>query len=300
MGLPMAKNLRKAGHELVACDLDSERLTLLGAPSRPTPAGTVVGAELIMLSLPSPTAVESALFDDDGACSAAAPGAIIVDTSTTSPQFAREMASRLEALGLKWLDAPVSGGPRGAANGSLTIMAGGREEVLEECRTALEVIGELILHVGGPGKGQAAKLCNNAIIGCTMGGLAEACEMARREGLDQQALYHVLTHSTADSRVLRVRYPVPGADSAHPASSGYEPLFSLDLETKDLMSAVEFAQQHGVAVPVIEAALRQFTRAQTLGLGRLDYSAVYLAIRGQVECGRDENKSDERGLPDSL
>ena len=284
MGLPMATNLRKAGYQVVACDLDSERLALLGAPSSQTPRGSsAVGAELIVLSLPTTETVETVLFGDAGACSAADEGTIVVDTSTTSPGFARAIAPRVEAAGLKWLDAPVSGGPVGAASGNLTIMVGGRQEVLEACRTVLDAIGGLILHVGDTGMGQAAKLCNNAIIGCTMGALAEVCELARREGLDERTLYHVLTHATADSRTLRTRYPAPGVDPAHPASRGYEALFSLDLETKDLQVAVEFAQQHDVAVPVIEAAFRQFRRAQALGLGRLDCSAVYLAMQGQGE-----------------
>jgi 3-hydroxyisobutyrate dehydrogenase-like beta-hydroxyacid dehydrogenase len=279
MGLPMATNLVRAGHELVACDLDPERLALLGAPSRTTAAEAALGAQLIMLSLPSPEAVEAALFGDQGACTAATPGTIVIDTSTTAPHFARATASRVEALGLRWLDAPVSGGPSAAAKGSLTIMVGGSREVLEDCRAQLEVLGAAIFHVGGPGKGQAAKLCNNAVIGCTMVALAEACETARREGLDARTLYDVLTHATADSRVLRMRYPLPGAAPEHPASRDYEALFSLDLETKDLRLALEFARQQGVAVPIIETALAQFAQAQALGLGQLDYSAVYLATR---------------------
>jgi 3-hydroxyisobutyrate dehydrogenase len=287
MGLPMASNLVKAGQELVACDLDPGRLTLLGAPSVNTPAEAALDAKLIMLSLPSPEAVESVLFSEQGACAAATRGTIVVDTSTTSPQFARAMASRVEAVGVRWLDAPVSGGPRAAAEGSLTIMVGGRGDVLQDCRQHLETLGKLILHVGGPGTGQAAKLCNNAIIGCTMVALAEACEIARREGLDSGTLYGVLTHSTADSRVLRMRYPLPGADPEHPASRDYEALFSLDLETKDLRLAFESAQGLGVPAPIIESALRQYALAQSLGLGHLDYSAIYLSTRGRQDSSGD-------------
>lgn len=288
MGLPMAGRLLDAGHRVVGCDLDRDRTTMLGGRSARTPAEAVAGAGLLFLSLPSPAAVADALFGDGGACSAASPGTVVIDTSTTSPSFARGLSARAEAAGLDWLDAPVSGGPHGAAAGTLTVMAGGRSDVLERCRPELEAIGRPILHVGGPGSGQAAKLCNNAVTACTMEALAEACEVARREGLDAEVLYRVLTNSTADSRVLRTRYPLPGAAPEHPSSRGFEALFSLDLATKDLQLARESAADNAVRVPLMEAALGEFRRAQALGLGAKDYSALYEVVRGTFDDGRPE------------
>ena len=132
------------------------------------------------------------------------------------------------------------------------------------------------MHVGGPGAGQAAKLCNNLIAGVTMAAVAEACAIAAAEGLDAATLYDLLTTSTGDSRVLRTRFPLPGADPAHPSNSGYETLFALDLIAKDLALAQALADGHGVKTPLAEAALGEYRAAQAAGHGQLDYSAVYL------------------------
>jgi 3-hydroxyisobutyrate dehydrogenase len=136
------------------------------------------------------------------------------------------------------------------------------------------------VRVGGPGAGQAAKLCNNLLAGVNMAAIAEACALATAEGLDPATLYDLLTTSTGDSRVLRARFPLPGVDPAHPVASGYEALFALDLIAKDLALARALARDHGVSVSVADAALAEYRRAQEEGLGKLDYSAVYLAKRG--------------------
>ncbi len=129
--------------------------------------------------------------------------------------------------------------------------------------------------VGGHGAGQAAKLCNNLIAGTTMAAVSESCAIAVREGLDPGMLYELLTASTGDSRVLRTRFPLPGVDDAHPASNAFAPLFALDLIAKDLALALELAADHGLDVPVADAALDAYRAAQRDGLGALDYSAVY-------------------------
>jgi 3-hydroxyisobutyrate dehydrogenase len=129
--------------------------------------------------------------------------------------------------------------------------------------------------VGGPGAGQAAKLCNNLIVGATMAAIAEACAIAEQEGIEPSVLYDLLTTSTGDSRVLRTRFPLPGADPAHPASNGYAPLFTVDLIAKDMVLALGLAG----AAPVASAALAAYREAQDAGHGGLDYSAVYLPKR---------------------
>ena len=259
MGLPMARNLLAAGHELVGCDLDPAQAEALGAPVAATPAEAVADAEVAFLSLPSPAAVEAVAEQLPA-------GALFVDLSTGPPALARRLAERFDAA----LDAPVSGGPRGAESATLTIMVGGREEVFERARPLLEALGRPVL-VGGPGAGQAVKLCNNLIVGTTMAGLAEACAIAEREGIDARTLYDVLTTSTGDSRVVRMRFPLAGVDEAHPASRDFEPLFMLDLLAKDLALALELAP----SAPVASAALAEYRRAQAAGRGALDYSAVY-------------------------
>jgi 3-hydroxyisobutyrate dehydrogenase len=274
MGLPMARRLVAAGHDVVGCDLVPERARLLGAEVAESPAPAAAGADCTILSLPSPQAVEETLLGPDGVAAGARPGSLVIDMSTSPPALARRAAAALPHLAV--LDAPVSGGPRGAEDASLTVMVGGDEAAFARARPLLETLGRLVVHVGPHGAGQAAKLCNNLIAGATMAALAEACAVARREGLDAATLYALLTASTGDSRVLRTRYPLAGADPAHPSGDAYAPLFALDLIAKDLELALELAAERGLELPVAAAALASYRSAQARGLGGLDYSAVYL------------------------
>ena len=262
MGLPMARHLVEAGHDVVGCDLDpAKALDSMAA----TPAEAADGADVAILSLPAPEIVERV------AAELPREPLFLVDTSTGPPALARQLAETFDAS----LDAPVSGGPRGAESASLTIMVGGRAEDFARAEPLFQALGRPV-HVGGPGAGQAAKLCNNLIAGVTMAAIAEACAVAAAEGLDAATLYDLLTTSTGDSRVVRTRFPLPGADPAHPVNSGYETLFALDLIAKDLALAQALADGHGIATPLAEAALGEYRAAQAAGHGQLDYSAVYL------------------------
>jgi 3-hydroxyisobutyrate dehydrogenase len=268
MGLPMATNLVAAGYEVVGCDLDPDRVQALGAGAAAGPAEAAAGADVAILSLPAPETVEQV--------AAQLPHDVpLIDMSTGPPPLARRLADTFDAA----LDAPVSGGPRGAETATLTIMVGGRAEDFTRAESLLTALGRPV-HVGGPGAGQAAKLCNNLIAGVTMAAVAEACALATAEGLDPRTFYDLLTTSTGDSRVLRTRYPLAGADPAHPVASGYEPLFALDLIAKDLALAQALAEEREVDVPLAAVALEQYRAAQDAGLGHLDYSAVYLPKRG--------------------
>ncbi|MGH3058228.1 MAG: NAD(P)-dependent oxidoreductase [Gaiellaceae bacterium] len=279
MGLPMARNLLAAGHELIAVDADPARAALLGAPVAATPAEAVRASDVALLSLPSPAAVEDVVLGSAGLRAAAPHGFAVADMSTGPPALARTLAAELARVGIDSLDAPVSGGPRGAEAASLTIMVGGSPEAFAARRPLLETLGSLVVHVGPAGAGQAVKLCNNLIAGATMVAIAEACAVAAREGIDPAVLYDLLTRSTGDSRVLRTRFPVEGVSPEHPASRHYEPLFSLDLMAKDLDLALALAAAHGVAAPVATTSRDRYRKAQAHGAGALDYSAVYTALR---------------------
>ncbi len=271
MGLPMARNLIAAEHDVVACDLDADRARLVGGRVAPSAREASEGAEVAIASLPSAAAVEDV-------ARAIADSAVrtFVDMSTSPPSLARRLAGEL-GTGIDVLDAPISGGPHGAAARTLSVMVGGEQSVFSREEGLLHDVGaRLVVRVGGPGAGQSAKLCNNLIAGATMVALAEACAIAVREGIDAATLYEILTASTADSRVLRVRFPLPGVDPAHPSSSEYEPLFALDLIVKDLALACELAEEDGLAPSLAAAALESCRRAQAAGHGSLDYSAVYL------------------------
>lgn len=280
MGLPMARHLVDSGHDVVGLDLDSARAERLGTKTADSVDAAVAGAAFAFTSLPDPGAVARVAREIGRAASE---GALFVDMSTGPPSLARELAQELGELGLEALDAPVSGGPAGAEAATLTVMVGGTRAAFERAEPLLRTLGRPF-HVGGAGAGQTAKLCNNLVAGVTMAALAEACAIAEREGIDAALLYELLTTSTGDSRVLRTRYPRPGAAPAHPSSHGYAPLFMLDLLVKDLALALELAGDS----PVAAAALAEYRKAQNAGLGALDYSAVYLASSVYLALSRTE------------
>lgn len=275
MGLPMARHLVAAGHDVVACDLDPARAAMLAARVAPTPAEAAAGADVAILSLPSPAAVEQAALGPGGAAEGLSRGAVLVDMSTGPPALARRLAGSLEPAGIDVLDAPVSGGPVGAEAGTLAIMVGGSRDAFERCTPLFEAMGTRIELVGGHGAGQTVKLCNNLIVACAMAAIGESCRLLERERIDPAQAYGCLTSSTSDSSVMRRRFPVPGVRPEHPASRGYEPLFRLDLLVKDLGLALGLAAEHGVPTPVADAAASAYRAALEAGLAGLDYSAVY-------------------------
>jgi 3-hydroxyisobutyrate dehydrogenase-like beta-hydroxyacid dehydrogenase len=280
MGLPMARHLVAAGHDVVACDLEPARASELGAAVAESPAEAAAGADVAILSLPSPAAVEQAALGPGGAAEGLSPGAVLVDMSTSPPALARRLAGSLEPAEIQALDAPVSGGPVGAEAGTLAIMVGGSAAAFERCLPFFEAMGSRVERVGEHGAGQAVKLCNNMIVACAMAAIGESCRLLEREGIDPAQAYECFTSSTSDSSVMRRRFPVPGVRPEHPASREYTPLFRLDLLVKDLGLALELAAEHGVAMPIAEAAAGTYRDALDAGLAALDYSAVY-RVQGQ-------------------
>lgn len=262
MGLPMARNLVAAGHDVVGHDLDPGR------------AREFVGegpAEVAIASLPTARAVEEVARGlDDGV-------EVFVDMSTSPPALARQLAEELGARGIASLDAPVSGGPRGAEAATLSIFVGGAAEAFARVEPLLHALGSVVAHVGGPGAGQVVKLCNNLMAGVNMVAVAEASAVAAREGIDPKLFYELVTASTGDSRVLRTRYPVPGADESHQANREFEAMFMLDLIVKDLALVCDLAEEAGIDPAMAQAALSEYRKAQQDGHGRLDYSAVYVS-----------------------
>lgn len=274
MGLPMGRNLLAAGHEIIACDTDVARARALSAETTVTAAEAAARAEIVITSLPSVAAVEAAVLGAGGVAEGATSGSLLIEMSTSAPALARRLASELAARGVDVLDAPVSGGPTGAADASLTIMVGGDAPAFERARPVLSALGHLVVHVGGHGAGQATKLCNNLMAGCNMAAIAEAWAIAQAEGLEPAMFYEIVTASTGDSRVLRTRFPVAGVDERHPANREFEPMFSVDLMTKDLELVREVARAAGVGSTAVDAALERYHEAQQAGLGGLDYSAI--------------------------
>jgi 3-hydroxyisobutyrate dehydrogenase len=276
MGLPMGRNLAAAGNTLVACDLDDARAQALSDETAATPAEAAQGSDVAIVSLPSPAAVEEAVLGSSGVVHGLGAGATFVDMSTSPPALARRLAAELAHAGIESVDAPVSGGPTGAEAATLAIMVGGRHAAVEKVRPLLAAMGSAVEHVGGPGAGQAVKLCNNLIVACAMLTIGEACRVLEQEGIDPAHAYDVFTRSTSDSQVLRRRFPVPGVRPEHPASNDYAAMFRLDLLVKDLGLALDLAAEHGVRTPLAETAARAYAAAMDAGHAELDYSAVYL------------------------
>jgi L-serine 3-dehydrogenase (NAD+) len=194
--------------------------------------------------------------------------------STSLPSLARRLALAGRECGVAVLDAPVSGGPRGAEQGTLAIMVGGEAEAYGRALPLLEALGNVVRHMGPPGSGQATKLTNNVLAAAHMAVLAEAVALARSEGLDLAQVYEIVSNGTGDSRVLRNRYPVPGVVAEAPASNEWAPLFPVDLIAKDVALALATAAEHGLTLPVASVALERYREAQAARLGELDYSAV--------------------------
>jgi 3-hydroxyisobutyrate dehydrogenase len=274
----MSAHLVAAGHEVRGFDLDPAAL-VDGVERRPTAREAAHGAEVAITMLPSPAAVREVTLGRDGLAAGLAAAALCIDMSTAPPALSRELAAALAPQGVDVLDAPVSGGTIGAEAGTLTIMVGGDQAAAGRAHPLLAVLGSVIVHVGDHGLGQAAKLCNNLCAGVNMAAIAQACALARREGLDPAVLYELMASSTGDSRVLRTRFPAR-VGHATPAAKGFAPMFTIDLMEKDLGLAEELAAAHGLESEPLAAALALYRRAQAQGHGSLDYSAVAITTGG--------------------
>ena len=278
MGRPMTARLVAAGHEVRGFDLDPDA-AVDGVERCASAREAARGADAAITMLPSPAAVRLATLGPGGLVEGLAARSLCIDMSTAPPSLARELATALAARSIDALDAPVSGGTIGAEAGTLTIMVGGSEAAAQRARPLFEALGTLVVRVGDHGLGQAAKLCNNLCAGVTMAAIAQALALARREGLEPQVLYELMSCSTGDSRVLRMRFPAPVND-ATPAAHGFAPMFTVDLMEKDLALAEQLAADHGVEAQPLAAALALYRRAQGEGHGSLDYSAVALTTGG--------------------
>lgn len=282
MGQPMVANLLKKGFAVVAYDVAPAALAAaarLGAATAGSAAETARESDLVITMLPSSSHVETAYLAQGGVLEGAAAGRLCLDMSTISPSVSRRVADAASRRGLRFLDAPVSGGVPGATDGTLTIMVGGEAADLEEARPALAAMGTTIIHVGPVGSGEVAKVCNNLISGVTMVALSEAFRIAEGFGVDPRVLTDVLFKSSGNSWVLQHVHPVPGMVAKAPANQDYAAGFTTDLMAKDLGLAVGAARELRVPAVVASAAQQVLRLASSHGFGRKDYSSVYAFLR---------------------
>lgn len=277
MGRPMAINLLKAGHRLTVFDVRAEVAQSLaehGATVAGSAREAAAAGDVVISMLPASAHVLAAMFGKDGIIAGLRPGTIVADMSTIDPGTARRVAEAIEAAGSRMIDAPVSGGDKGAIAGTLTIMVGGDAGVLGEVRDILAVMGTNVIHCGASGMGQTVKLCNNLILGIGMVAIAEGFALGTRAGVDPALLFDVLTKSTSRSWAMETRPPVPGLVPGNPVNDDYAPGFMTDLMHKDLGLALTAGNELHVPLNLTALAHQLYGMTSAKGLGRKDFSAV--------------------------
>jgi 3-hydroxyisobutyrate dehydrogenase len=284
MGGPMAANLAKAQHQVRAFDLSPEAVAVAeaaGATAAPTVADAVNNAEIVVTMLPAGAHVREVYMGENGILKNAAPGALLIDSSTIDVTTSRAVCEAAKAAGFDMLDAPVSGGTGAADAGTLTFMVGGEADAFAAGASAFNAMGKTIVHCGNTGAGQAVKACNNMMLAIAMIGVAEGFNLADALGIDRQIVYNVCSTATAQSWALNTYCPVPGPAPNSPANRDYQAGFTADMMLKDLRLAQDAAQQNGVSTPLGSEAQALYALFSNMGKGHKDFSGIIEMLRGQ-------------------
>jgi 3-hydroxyisobutyrate dehydrogenase len=279
MGGPMAANLVKAGHKVVAFDLieaSRHQAKSDGADIAESAAASAKGAEVVITMLPAGKHVLSVWSDVFPYMSK---GALIIDCSTIDVDSAKAAHALAAKHGVASVDAPVSGGTGGAKGATLTFMCGGEDKAFAAARPVLENMGKKIVHCGGGGAGQAAKICNNMILGISMIAVGEAFVLAEKLGLSHQALFDVASTSSGQCWSLTTYCPVPGPVPTSPANNEYKPGFASVLMVKDLTLAQDAAKAVGAATPLGKHAQEVYQAFDAAGHGGVDFSGIIQHVR---------------------
>ena len=283
MGLPMAKNLLAAGFAVVGADLQQTQTAAFAAAGGTVAKNASAASEntdVIITMLPSETEVRDAYLDSGGILAMAADGALLLDCSTIDFDAARQVATAAKTRrGLQMLDAPVSGGVGGAQNATLTFMVGGEEDAVKRAAPLFAAMGKNAIYAGGAGSGQAAKICNNMLLGISMIGVAEAFNLAQQLGLTAQAFYDVAAKSSGQCWSLTTYCPMPGPVPSSPANRNYEPGFATALMLKDLKLSQQAAKANGANTPLGKHAKEIYEEMNAKGNAKKDFSAVINLLR---------------------
>lgn len=283
MGGPMARNLLESGYPVKGFDLSKpalEAAVAAGATAAASAAEAAHGADIVITMLPAGPQVrevyETEVFGHAGA------GVLLIDCSTIDVETARHVHEKAAAAGLLMLDAPVSGGVMGAEAGALTFMCGGPEAAFEKARPVLDVMGKTVVHAGGAGNGQAAKICNNMMLGIQMISVCEAFTLADKLGLDRQKLFDISSKASGQCWSLTSYCPVPGPVPASPANRGYKPGFSAAMMLKDMKLAQGAAQSFDANTPLGAVAASLYESFVDGGRGDMDFSAIFELLQGEA------------------
>lgn len=285
MGLPMATNLINAGFEVKGFDLSADARAAIvdaGGAAFDTVQAAVSDADTVITMLPSGAIVKNVYEGDDGVFAAAKPGTLMIDSSTIDVASARTVAAAAKTKGFEMVDAPVSGGVGGAAAGTLAFMVGGDAATFERAKPVLDPMGAKIVHTGGSGNGQAAKICNNMLLAISMIGTSEAFNLGRALGLEDQVLFDVASNASGQCWSLTSYCPVPGPVPSSPANNDYAPGFATALMLKDLRLAMEAVESVDANTPLGRASTEIYTEMDENGFGGMDFSGVIKKLAGQL------------------
>ena len=283
MGLPMAQNLIKAGHQVEGVDVypaSVAKLVAAGGAAVETAKSAAARADVFITMLPSGKEVREVYLGASGAIENANEGTLLIDCSTIDVETARVVAAAAEKKGLMMLDAPVSGGVGGAAAATLTFMVGGSERAFVRAESILQKMGRTIVHAGGPGNGQAAKICNNMILAVSMIAVSEGFVLAEKLGLDHQKLFDIASKSSGQCWAMTSYCPVPGPVPASPANRDYQAGFTAAMMLKDLKLAQGAAKAAGAKTQLGADAERIYSAYVESGQAGKDFSGIIQYVRG--------------------
>lgn len=270
MGKPMAKNLLKAGYELVVFDINQDAVKEVlahGASSAGTAKEVAQLSEVVITMLPNSPHVKTAVLGANGVLEGAKPGLILIDMSSIAPLAAQEVAAAVAKQGVEMLDAPVSGGEPKAIDGSLSIMVGGKQEIFDRCVELLSKMGKSVVRCGDIGAGNTTKLANQIIVALNIAALSEALVLATKAGVDPELVFNAIRGGLAGSTVMEAKAPMILAGN-------FKPGFKIDLHIKDLANAIETGHDVGVPLPLTSSVMEILQALKVDGKGQNDHSGI--------------------------
>ena len=271
MGKPMAKNLLKAGYDLIVADKFApaavEEVAACGAAAGASNMGVGAQSDIVITMVPNSPEVKEALFGEDGAAKAMKKGTVVLDCSSINPIASREIAAELEKLGVEMLDAPVSGGEPKAIDGTLAFMVGGKQEIFDRCKDILGSMGSSVVRCGDIGAGNVTKLCNQIIVAVNIAGLAEAMQMGQMCGVEPQKIFEAIKGGLAGSTVMNAKAPMM-------MDQNFKPGFRINLHIKDLNNVVDAAKTVDAPIPLTQSVLEMMKILHRDGDGACDHSAL--------------------------
>lgn len=285
MGMPMAKNLIKAGHEVKAFDLSAAALdhgVEAGMSAAATVSEAASGVEVVVTMVPEGKHSRAVYLNDDGILAEADAGTLLIDCSTIDVATARDINAAATKAGFEMVDAPVSGGVGGAEAATLTFMVGGTKGAFQKAEKILKPMAGKIFHCGGAGNGEAVKICNNMLLAISMIGTSEAFALGRRLGLDDQILFDVASTSSGRCWSLDTYCPVPGPVPGSPANRDYQPGFAADMMLKDLRLAKTAAKATEASTPLGALSEALYSELSEKGHGNLDFSGIFKMVNQDV------------------